>query len=221
MNDYSWLNSSAIAILGGKGSGKTALSYYLLDKMDRPVYVYDNPKPELVEGRGWHNLYRLETLYSLEGAAVWMDEPQISMPVGNKRANEGLQRLLSIARHRDITLMFSTCDTRWVTRALESYITAWIVKDVEPSLVKQGALIKKLIKNYVVADVDEFHLEPSEYLFYDRHRPELDRKHTFQLPTWFTDEHSKPYSLEKKPADVAPEPRPEMNGHRRIEVVSR
>lgn len=219
----SWLDSSAIAVVGGKGSGKTALCYSILDQMDKPVYVFDNPKPHLIRDRGWNVMYRLEEMYDMQGCVCWLDEPQLTIPTANKRANEGLQKLLSISRHRDITLLISTCDTRWVTRALEAYIDIWIVKDIEAKLVKQGAIIHKIIKKDVVIDSDQFRLEPHQYLMYARRFPALDGRHTFELPEYFTDEHSKPYSMVKvetaveSATDVATKVRPSRNG--KVEVA--
>jgi hypothetical protein len=195
--DLSWLRSTCIAVVGDRGSGKTATCCAFLDAItDRPVYVFSHPKPDLVRERGWENMHRLESLYDVSNVVVWLDEPQLSIPKLDKRANEGLQRLLSIARHRDITLLLSTCDTRWITRALEAYVETWVVKDVEPRLVKQGALIKKIIQKFCIVDADEFHLEKDQFLFYNRHMPEMDGLQSVGLPEWWTDEWSKPYALD-------------------------
>lgn len=193
-----WLSSTAIAIVGVRGSGKTACACYLLDKVkDRPVYVYQHQVPELIESRGWKQMYRLEQLYNISNSVVWIDEGQITIPKLDKRANDGLQRLLSIARHRDITLLMSTCDTRWITRALEAYVDSWLVLDIEPALVKNGSIVKKLVKRHVVVDPDEFRLNRGEFLFYDRRHPEWDGMHRFELPEWFDADPrwSKPYSV--------------------------
>jgi hypothetical protein len=195
MNDYPFLASTAIAIVGERGSGKTALACHLLDQVQDqgPVFVYQHQDPDLIATRGWQQMYRLEQLYDIHSSVVWLDEPQITIPKLDKRANEGLQRLLSIARHRDITLILSTCDTRWITRALESFIDCWLVKDVEPRLVKQGALIKKIIQRHVLCDPDEFRLPKHQYLFYGRHYDELDGLHEFVKPEYFDERWSKPY----------------------------
>lgn len=194
MNTYPFLSSTAIAIVGERGSGKTALACHLLDQVTtRPVHVYQHQDPDLIASRGWKQMYRLEQMYDIDNAVVWMDEPQISIPKLDKRANEGLQRLLSIARHRDITLILSTCDTRWITRALEAFIDCWLIKDVEPRLVKQGALMKKIIQRHVIVDPDEFRLPPHQYLFYGRHFDALDGLHEFRLPEYFDESWSKPY----------------------------
>lgn len=212
-----WLDSTAICIVGERGSGKTALAYDLLSRQSKPVYVFNNPKPQLITDLGWRNMRRLEEMYDLSNVCVWIDEPQLTIPKLDKRANEGLQRLLSIARHRDLTLIISTCDTRWVTRALESYIDVWIVKDIEPMLVKQGSIVKNIIKRFVMCDVDEFRLEPNQYLVYARNFPELGAGEerglqTFERPEFFTEQHSKPYSVSapKSATNGASEPRQEL-----------
>lgn len=194
-DDSSWLKSSAIAVVGHRGSGKTALACYLLDQVaDRPVWVYQHPKPELLAERGWKQMYRLEQMMEIDNAVTWIDEPQISIPKLDKRANEGLQRLLSIARHRDITLLISTCDTRWITRALESYVDIWLVKDVEVRLVKMGSMIAKIVKKHCIVDTDEFRLRPNQYLAYGRDYREMDGLHSFDKPAYFDERWSKPYS---------------------------
>lgn len=190
-----WLDSSCIAIVGARGSGKSSCAYHLLGQMTKPVYVFAHPKPWLITERGWGVLHRLEEMYDIGAAAVWIDEGQLTIPTGNKRANEGLQKLLSIARHRDITLVLSTCDTRWITRALEAYIDVWLVKDIDAGLVKNGSTIKRIIKRHVIIDPDEFHLRPDQYLQFGRDWPEHDGLHTFAQPEFFTDEHSKPFSV--------------------------
>lgn len=198
-----WLHSTAIAIVGERNSGKTGLACAVLDKVhDRPVHVYKHPRPELVDERGWLNMSRLEQLLNLRNCVAWIDEPQIVIPKLDKRANEGLQRLLSIARHRDITLVFSTCDTRWITRALESFIDVWLVKDCEPALLKQGSLVKKIIKDNCLTDVSEFRLEQDEFLFYARKFEGLDGRKTFVLPEWWSEAWSKPFADYQFEGDV-------------------
>lgn len=196
-----WMKATAIAIVGHRGSGKTALAYSLLDSVkDRPVWCYQHPKPELLAERGWRQMHRLEQMEDIDNAVVSLDEPQISIQKLDKRANDGLQRLLSVARHRDLTLVISTCDTRWITRALESYIDVWCCLDVNPMLVKQGSLIKKIISKYVVVDIEGFRLQRGEFLLFGRDYENLDGKTKFSKPEWFDDRWSKPYALVRESA---------------------
>lgn len=190
------LHTSCICILGHRGSGKSALAAYLMSQVkDRPCYVFDHATPELVEEQGWKNLYRIEEIYRLQNCVIWADEVQLTIPTLDKRANEGLAKLLSIARHRDITLILSTSDSRWVTRGLESWVDCWVVKDCEASLLKNGSLAKKIIKQFVVVSPEEFRLEKNEFLFYYRERPSLDGLHTAPLPDFWDMRWSKPFSL--------------------------
>lgn len=220
LTDMSFLDATAHAIVGQRGSGKTNTMYSLLEKVeDRPVYLFDHPRPELPESRGWKVMRRLEQMYSIHHCVVAIDEPQLVIPKLDKRANEGLQKLLSIARHRDITLIFATCDSRWVTRALESYIDCWLVHDVEPKLLKQGSLAKKIIQRHVICDADEFRLEKGEFVFYGRDYEEIDGFYRVPLLPWFNEDWSKPYRI----VDEVDEPvKAATNGHKNGKVkVSR
>jgi hypothetical protein len=193
-----WLTSSAICVLGHRGSGKGALSCHILDHSPKPVYVFGHPTPQLVEERGWKPLWRLEELYRLGESTIWIDEGQLTIPKADKKANDGLNKLLSIARHRSMTLLLSTCDSRWVTRALESMVDVWLLKDCEAQLLKNGSMAKKLIRKHVVMDPDEFRLEKPEYLFYSRDHVELDGLHVFDKPDYFDDRWSKPWAVQNR-----------------------
>lgn len=219
------LHTSCLCILGHRGSGKSAFAAYLLSQVkDRDVYVFDHASPELIEEQGWKNLYRIEEIYRLQNCVIWADEVQLTIPTLDKRANEGLAKLLSIARHRDITLILSTSDSRWVTRGLESWVDCWAIRDCEASLLKNGSLAKKVIKKFVVVSPEEFRLEKNEYLFYYRARPDLDGMHENPLPDFFDLRWSKPFSLalqeerkarivvEQNGAKVAQKVRPHRNG---------
>ena len=63
-------------------------------------------------------------------------------------------------------MVFSTSDTRWITRGLESYIDVWLIKDIDVALVKQGSMIKKIIKKNSLIDPEAFKCRIDEYLFY-------------------------------------------------------
>lgn len=215
--DSTWLDSSAIAVVGHRGSGKTNTACWLLEQMNKPCYTFDHPRPELPESRGWKNMYRLEEMYKVHHCAVLLDEPQLTLPKLDKRANEGLQKLLSIARHRDITLVIATCDSRWITRALEAYIDCWLIHDVEAKLLKQGSLAKKVIQKYVVCDTDEFRLDKGDFLFYGRDYPAMDGLHHAELLPYFDENWSKPWRIGA--TEVRPEVRPEPTRNGKVGVA--
>lgn len=195
-----WINQvKSVAIVGESDSGKTALTYKLLDHADKPIYVFGNPREHLIKERGWNVLYDLGEMEYLSNCVLWADEIQLFIKTYDKRANDGLRRMLSIARQRGITLIITTNDTRFITRGLESYIDVWLIKDIEIMLIKQGSMIKKILKKYILIDEDGFRLNKNEYIFHSRKLYKLNKKYTFTLPKYWTEEHSKPFSLEKTP----------------------
>lgn len=190
------LEPMTILVVGDRGSGKTAISFKILDtfRLRRQVYVYRHPKPELLEPLGFRNLYDLGSIERLSNAIIYIDEPQLYFPRYDKRSNETLIKLCSIARHTGNILVFSTSDTGWVNRQQESYIDVWVIKDIDFNLVKRGSLLKKVVEKIAIK-ADEFRLNLNEYLFYSRRYMEHSYKiHTFTLPFYFNERYSKPFA---------------------------
>ena len=193
-----WINQvKSIAIVGESDSGKTALAYKLLDKAKKEVYVYGNPHRNLITERKWNVLFELGEIEYLSNCVLWIDEPPLYIKTFDKKANEGLRKLLSIARQRGITLIITTNDTRFITRGLESYIDVWLIKDIEVMLIKQGSIIKKILQRYILIDESGFRLKQNEYIFHSRKHYQLNSKYTFKLPKYWSEAHSKPFSLIK------------------------
>ena len=191
-----WINQlTSITIIGRRDSGKTSLVYYILKRAKKPIFVFKHPKPELIKALGYSLLQELNQFEYLQDCIVWCDEPQLFIKTYEKKSNEILNKMLSIARHRNVTLILSTSDTRFINKALESYIDVWMVKDIEIDLVKRGSIIKKIIKDNVFISEEGFKLKKNEYLFYSRDVPEMNGKHTFIKPEFFTEEYSKPFRI--------------------------
>lgn len=205
-NLWGWVDKvNAVGIIGGQQTGKTAISFTLMAQSKKPVYVLRHPKPYLIQALGYHMIYNLSDIEKLQDCIIFIDDIQLVLPTYDKRANDGLLRLLSKSAQKGITLVFTTNDTRFVTRGLESYVNVWIIKDIEAELVKQGSLMKKVIKRYIGSDISGFRLEPNEYLFYARNYPELEGVRTFEPPFYFNEEFSKSF----RTAKISP-PNPEV-----------
>jgi hypothetical protein len=202
--DVSLINDvTSIAIIGRRGSGKTALSYLCLSYANKPVFVYRHPKPKLVKALGYNILYSPDQLHRMHDCIVWIDEPQHFIKTYDKKANDNLLELLSIARQNDLTLILSTSDTRFITRGIESYIDVWMIKDIETDLIKQGSLAKKIIQRNTFGDANGFHKEPNEFLFYSRDYPQYEGTHSFELPAFFTEAYSKPFKIAKNCRNIS------------------
>jgi len=188
----------SICVVGETGTGKTSFCFYLLDLFkkysNKKIYAYKFPKQELLEPLGIEKIYSMEELIGLRDSVVLLTEPQITLPKYDKRNNDNLQKILSLARQRDIIIIIDTSDTGYINRRLESYIHLWIIKDLEYSLVKQGSIIKKIIKDNTFIDAREFRLDKSEFLFYSREFYKLNGKWNFKEPESFNEEISKCFS---------------------------
>ena len=184
----------SIAIVGRTGTGKTAIAYKILESFDKEVYIFRHPNPRLLNDRGFRQLYELAAFEQLSDCVVFIDEPQLYIQTYDTKANIVLMRLLSLCRQRNITLIISTSDTRFISRGLEAYFDVWIVKDLEFDLVKKGSIIKKIVAENVHIIVDGFKLDTHEYLFYSREFEQYKGKHNFKLPLYFDERYSKPYA---------------------------
>jgi len=186
----------SISISGAPGTGKTALAYTVIEQLrrdGRKVFVLQHPKPQLLEERGYHLLMDIEQMPELEDCILWLDEPQLHLRTYDHHANEALQIVLSLARQKNITIVLSTSETRFITRGLEAYIDVWMVKDQEPELVKQGSMIRKIIKEHCFLNWRAFSCKQDEFLLHCRKLPVLNGRHTSTLPNFWNREYSCPY----------------------------
>jgi len=138
-----------IAIYGDIGTGKTALAYLIINLLKKPVYFLKHPKPEIIEKLGYTNLASLEEIERLQDCVIFWDEPQLTSPIYDKKANRIVANVCSLARQLNITLVIASSDTRVFTKHNEAYFDLWCVKDVDFEMVKQGSKIKKAIRRAI------------------------------------------------------------------------
>jgi hypothetical protein len=189
-----WNSCKVIAVVGHTGSGKTASCFNILSNIkDRSRYVVDHPFPEALEGTGVENIASIN-FEDLSDSAVWIDEPQLVFPKGEKKSNDALMMMCSLARQRDITLIFSTSDTRWINRGMESYVDTWLIKNLDFNLVKQGSITQKIIKQkYYNIMPSTFKLKVSEGILYCPAQMDRPIKIEVPLPPYWSEKLSKPY----------------------------
>jgi energy-coupling factor transporter ATP-binding protein EcfA2 len=185
-----------VVVLGATGSGKTALMHRTADSLhettSRKVYVYRHPTPQILP-KHYAQLYRFGDVEHLRDCILWLDEPQLSLPKYDKHQNDTMLRLFSLCRQRNITVIIGTSDTRYVTRGMEAYVDEWMLKDLEPSMVKNGSMAKKIIKDSVLLDIDGYSCAVDEFVRYNRSSPQHNGRHCFALPSYWTNAHSTPY----------------------------
>lgn len=186
-------------IIGSRGSGKTALSHLIIDRLrqetKRPIYLFRYPREDLLKSIGYHNIKEIGAVEHLSNCILYLDEPQITLPRGDHKGNDLLFELLTICRHRDITLVVSTSDTRWVNKGLESYVDITFIKDIEYEFIKNGAMAKKIIRMNSALSPEDFKLEKNEYLMYFRKDAEYQGKFENVLPSYWNEGYSKPFGI--------------------------
>lgn len=191
-----------IAIYGDTGTGKTALAYKIIEVFKKPIYTLKHPRPEIVEAIGWKNLTSLEEVERLQDCIIFWDEPQLSTAIYDKKTNRIIANVCSLARQLGIILIIASSDTRVFTKHNESYFDLWCVKDVDFEMIKQGSKIRKAIRNNSRFEPSGFRLEDNEFIAESRKLREFNGKHTFELPSVWNENHSKPYrNCEKKPEE--------------------
>ena len=189
---------NTIAIYGAIGTAKTSLAYKIIEQLkeDREIYFFKHPKPELIIAMGYKNLRSLEDLERLQDCVLYIDEPQLTIAIYDKKANRIIANMCSLARQLGIILIISSSDTRVFTKHNESYFDLWLIKDTDYSMVKKGSMVRKAIKDNVRFDPDGFRLEKNEFLSQSRTLRDINGKHTFTKPTGWNEKHSKPYRTE-------------------------
>ena len=93
-------NVRTIAIYGNCGSGKTSLAYNIINimKEGKQVFFLGHPKPELIEKMGYHNLDSIETMERLQDCILYIDEPQLILPIYANKGNKIISQICSLAR---------------------------------------------------------------------------------------------------------------------------
>mgnify|MGYP005824278349 FL=1 len=195
---FAWNKCKIITIIGDTGSGKTACGYSILDKIsDRPKYILNHPVPKLLSDTGIKNIKDLDT-DSLRDCALWIDEPQLIFPKYDKRNNDALLMLYSIIRQKDIVLLLSTSDTRWINKGMEAYVDTWVIKDLDFTLIKQGSTIKKIIaQKYHNIMPAGFSMDKNEAILYCRNQLDRPENIKIPLPSYWSEKLSKPYKYSK------------------------
>lgn len=211
-------------IVGDKGSGKTAYVFYILEMYEGPrkkdIYIYKPPNPEVIHfinekfKTNLKILANIQDLLRISNAIVYIDEPQLTVAGGDIKT---FINLVTISRHRDITIWASSVNTRYFTLELEALADCFIIRDCDPRLIKRGSLAQSVIKEHFAVDWKAFRLPKDEYLFYSRRFDTYNGKWRNPLPRIWCEELSKPYMLEHRAQVIAPN----VKGFRNPDYVSK
>jgi hypothetical protein len=193
--DFDFNKSQLIMCCGSIGSGKTLTCFNIMDQFEKDkLFIYDHPLPEALPKK-FINITSLN-FDDLSDAVLWIDEVQLAIPKADKKNNDALVMLYSLARQKDLILLMSTSNTRWVNRGVEEYIDTWVIKNMNFDMAKQGSEIKNIVKRYsynVLINKNGFKLKQNEALIYSHVQLDRPIKQKIQVPPYWSDKLSKPY----------------------------
>lgn len=187
---------NTIAIYGNTGSGKTALAYAIIEKINKPVYFLFHPQPRLLQQFGYSNITNFAEVEHLQDCVLYWDEPQLH-ELSQYKCEKILIKLMSLARQRNITFIFSTSETRTFTARVEAYIQLWLIKDIEYSMTKQRSFIRQIIRQNTFIEADGFSLNRNEFIAYCR-RERINDKYNFNLIADWSESLSTSYRMKKE-----------------------
>ncbi|MBD3319195.1 hypothetical protein GF342_04775 [Candidatus Woesearchaeota archaeon] len=141
--------SQVMLIFGKRGSGKSTLGFRIMEniaaKTGRPGFVL-GVKQELLPK--W--ISQVESVDEVKnGGVILVDEGAIAFSARQsmKKANVALGKLLAIARHKDLTLLFITQNTGMIDKN--------VLNMTDVIIAKQGSLLQKKMERAVVRDFVE------------------------------------------------------------------
>ena len=149
---YTWLEilppGSVTLILGKPGSGKTALGYYLLERLRYRTRCYVVSLPDTVHGDlpPWLGVVRSLEEAPLE-AALLVDEVALQFParMSASEKNQKLLEVISLARQRSQIIIFIAQEA--------SYIDINILRGLSTLIIKEPAPLQVLFER---AELREF-----------------------------------------------------------------
>ncbi len=139
-----------ILILGAQGTGKSCLAFWFLEIMRYRgrCYVYRLPE----EGKSlippWIGILQ-ELDDAPPGSIILIDEAHLICPSreSQTKANREIARFMSLARQKDITLVFVAQESRHVEKNITSGINALVLKKPAPL---QAELDRSFLRSYLL-----------------------------------------------------------------------
>lgn len=131
-------------VAGPRGSGKTAFSVWLAQKMGRPTYAVNMPVT-----MPWIHQLKPDQIASIPaGSVVILDDSGmvVSSRDYNTKVADALRELVQLARHEEITLIANTGVTALVNRYLLDCDALFLKRPSEVTAVIERRGLERLLK---------------------------------------------------------------------------
>ena len=186
--------SMIVLIMGKRGSGKTALGFYLLEQLKgltaRKMFTVGFPEPT-----PFKDYATIESVPS--DSIVLIDEGSIKFDARRSltESNVSMSNILKIARHNNISVIFITQNTADIEVRTLRMADVFLLK--EPSLVQEymeRSIIKRIYQfiNPIFTNKDADH-NAYYYIFSDS----LRGLYQFDLPSFWNEDISKAHKTKK------------------------
>ena len=139
----------SVVILGDINTCKTNLAIHLLREYkkqggERQIYLVGYPK----QIDDFKTISFFKDLFKLTDSIIFIDEIQKYINIFDRRKVHELIELISFFAHNNNTLIFSTCLSQFITKAIESYVDCWeITRIMDLNGLKNGGKPKRIIND--------------------------------------------------------------------------
>jgi len=182
-------------IIGKKGSAKTSLGFTIMVKSaelsKRKAYIFRFPNEEILKQVPVpvKNIFTFKELNNLSNAVCLIDEAHLWFDVLNKQVNQELKNILALSRQNNVSFIFVTHNSYFITKGLFSYLDVRIIKEVsEGHWDTERPHMAKLYRETNIIGRENFFIDCDIYR----------GKESFEKPKWFSDDFSKAYKNTKK-----------------------
>lgn len=136
----------SVCIIGDIDAGKTNLAFYLLRqyKGARKIYLVGYPK----KIDNFASLSNWQDMFKLTNSIIFIDELQKFIKIYDRRANYDLMELISLFKHQNNTLIFTTQLSQFITRGVEAFVDCWVLtRLMDLATLKNGSKPKRVIQS--------------------------------------------------------------------------
>ena len=119
----------SLYVLGGVRSCKSSFAFGIAKKLQKykKVYYFNFPKKELLKEQGFFHVENLNQISLLTDSVLIMDEIALSIKKYEKKNNDELQKILTLAGQNNLTIVFISQISQMVNKTLESLIDCFIL----------------------------------------------------------------------------------------------